>query len=109
MDGGKSPQELAAVSIYRNIKKEPVLITLHTQDWCCYPLSQGTVYSVNLYKIKKTDSKITLIDITRDLGEESSGLDGENDIGEKLIFKYKNISSIKKCLDKNYKFLYVSC
>ena len=103
MDGGKSPQKLIAVCIYNKINKDPVLITLHSQYWCCYPLSEGTIYSVNLYKIKKSDSSFKIIDITSSLGTGEQGLDGQNDVGENFVFKLKDIASIKKWLDKNYK------
>ena len=103
MDGGKNRQELIAVSIYKKINKEPILITLHKQYWCCYPLAEGNSYTVNLYKIKKTDSNFNIIDITKLLGTEDQGLDGQNDIGENFVFKLKDIASTKKWLDKNYK------
>ncbi|MEQ1189160.1 MULTISPECIES: hypothetical protein [Acinetobacter] len=101
MDGGDNPQKLAAVSVYKKKNSEPILITLHTQKWCCYPSPQGTVYSVDLYKIKKINNNIKIDSITNILGENSSGLDGVSD--EYLSFKFKDIASIKKWLEKNYK------
>ncbi|MEB5477120.1 hypothetical protein I2F25_08720 [Acinetobacter pollinis] len=99
MDGGSWPQELAAVSIYK--AKKPVLITLHTQKWCCYPSPEGIVYSIDLYNIIKLNNGFKIMPVTQILGDNSSGLDGTSD--EVMHFKLKDISSIKKWLDKNYK------
>ena len=98
MDGGKWPQKLEAVSIYKN--KVPVLITLHTQYWDT-PTVNGITYSVNLYKILNSSDGVRLIDISKILGQDQSGLDGVSD--NYMHFKFKNISSIKKWLDINYK------
>lgn len=98
MDGGKWPQKLEAVSIYKN--KVPVLITLHTQYWDT-PTVNGITYSVNLYKILNSSDGVRLIDISKILGQDQSGLDGVSD--NYMYFKFKNISSIKKWLDINYK------
>lgn len=102
MDGGESPQKLAAVSIYKNKKNSgPILITLHTQKWCCYPSPEGIVYSIDLYSIKKTKNNVMIEPITNILGKNSSGLDGVSD--DYMYFKLKDIASIKKWLDQNYK------
>jgi len=100
MDGGKWPQELAAISIYKNRKKNPILITLHTQNWDT-PTINGVTYSINLYEIINSNGQVKLIDISRTLGDNQHGLDGESD--QKMVFKLKNIFLIKKWLDEKYK------
>lgn len=99
MVGNGSGVGLKAVSIYRK-SKDPILITLYAENYCCYPKPSGTLYTVELHKIIKKDKKIILKSITNILGENSSGLEGVSD--DYLYFKLKNISSIKKWLDKNY-------
>ncbi|MEB5477121.1 hypothetical protein [Acinetobacter pollinis] len=99
LDIGKWIPKLAAVSIYNN-SSSPVLITIHTQYWDT-PTISGTSYDINLYKIININGKVQLIDISKILGEDQSGLDGTSD--EVMHFKLKDISSIKKWLDKNYK------
>ncbi|ENW94197.1 hypothetical protein [Acinetobacter dispersus] len=100
MDGGKWPQKLEAVSIYKQKNKVPVLITLHTQRWDT-PTINGVTYSINLYKIINNNEGVNLIDISKILGEDKSGLDGVSD--DYMHFKFKDINSIKEWLDKNYK------
>lgn len=99
MIGNGSGVGLKAVSIYRK-SKDPILITLYAENYCCYPKPSGTLYTVELHKIIKIDKKIILKSITDILGENSSGLEGVSD--DYLYFKLKNISSIEKWLDKNY-------
>lgn len=97
--GNGSGVQLKAVSIYRK-SKDPILITLYAENYCCYPKPSGTLYTIELHKIIKKDEKIILKSITNILGDKSSGLEGVSD--DYLYFKLKNISSIKKWLDKNY-------
>ena len=101
MDGGEWPQKLEAVSIYRKKNKPPILITLHTQKWCCYPSPEGEVYSIDLYEITRDKNSFKLKDIGSILGDDQGGLDGVSD--DYMHFKLKNIALIKKWLDKNYK------
>lgn len=100
LDVGKWIPELAAVSVYKKSGKPPLLITIHTQDWDT-PTISGVSYDINLYKIINDKGNISLVDISKKLGDNQSGLDGESD--QKMVFKLKNISLIKKWLDKNYK------
>lgn len=97
--GNGSGVELKAVSIYRK-SKEPILITLYTENYCCYPQPSGILYTVELHKITKKDKKIVLKSITNILGDNSSGLEGVSD--DYLHYELKNISLIKEWLDKNY-------
>lgn len=99
-DGGKWPQKLEAVSIYKQKNKAPILITLHTQRWDT-PTISGVTYSVNLYQIINNNEGVKLIDISKNLGDDQSGLDGVLD--DYMHFKFKDIASIKRWLDKNYK------
>ncbi|WP_241527911.1 hypothetical protein [Acinetobacter proteolyticus] len=100
VNGGKWPQKLEAVSIYKQKNKAPILITLHTQRWDT-PTIGGVTYSINLYQIINNNEGVKLIDISKNLGNDQSGLDGISD--EYMHFKFKDIASIKKWLDKNYK------
>ena len=100
LDAGKWMPKLAAVSIYNKTGKSPLLITIHTQDWDT-PTISGVSYSIDLYEVVYKNGEIKLIDISKILGENRSGLDGESD--QKMVFKLKNITSIKKWLNKNYK------
>ena len=99
VDGGKWPQKLEAVSVYKQKNKPPVLITLHTQRWDT-PTINGLTYSVNLYKITNNKDGVELLDISTILGNDQSGLEGVSD--DYMHFKFKDIASIKKWLDKNY-------
>jgi hypothetical protein len=99
-DGGKWPQKLEAVSIYKQKNKAPILITLHTQRWDT-PTISGVTYSVNLYQIINNNEGVKLIDISKNLGDDQSGLDGVSD--DYMHFKFKDVATIKKWLDKNYK------
>ncbi|EPF70954.1 hypothetical protein [Acinetobacter rudis] len=100
LDVGKWIPKLEAVSVYKKLGKSPLLITIHTQYWDT-PTISGISYDINLYEILNKDGEIKLIDITEKLGGNQSGLDGESD--QKMTFKLKDIASIKKWLDKNYK------
>lgn len=100
VDGGNWPQKLEAVSIYKQKNKAPILITLHTQRWDT-PTISGVTYSVKLYQIINNNEGVKLIDISKNLGDDQSGLDGVSD--DYMHFKFKDIASIKKWLDKNYK------
>ena len=73
----------------------------YSEKYCCYPQPAGTLYTVNLYEIHKNNNKISVKSITDILGDNSSGLDGVSD--DYMKFSLKNIASIKKWLDKNYK------
>lgn len=100
IDAGKWMPKLAAVSIYKKTGKLPLLITIHTQDWDT-PTISGVSYNIDLYELIEKNGKIKLVDISKILGENKSGLDGESD--QKMTFKLKDIASIKKWLDKNYR------
>lgn len=79
------------------------MITLHSESICCYPRPEGKSYSIDLYKVIKSNEKIKLTPYTGILGDNKYGFDGRNDVKEKVNFKLKDIASIKKWLDKNYK------
>ncbi|WP_425918293.1 hypothetical protein [Acinetobacter sp. TSRC1-2] len=97
----KDNPKLLAVSIYKSkIKKAPVLITLNAAYHCCTPQMEGYVYTVNLYQINP-NNHISLKNITNILGENSEGFEGESE--GRVYYKYKDIASIKKWLEKNYK------
>jgi hypothetical protein len=92
--------KLIAVRVYKKINRPPILIEPYSEKYCCYPQPTGTLYTINLYEIYK-NNKISVKSITDILGSNSSGLDGVSD--EYMKFNLKNIASIKKWLDKNYK------
>ncbi len=96
----KESPKLLAVSIYKsNKRKPPILITLKSSYYCCTPQIEGEIYQVNLYQISKNKT-LNLENITNILGSNAEGFEG---IAEgKVYYKYKNISEIKKWLDKNY-------
>ncbi len=96
----KESPKLLAVSIYKsNKRKPPILITLNSSYYCCTPQIEGEIYQVNLYQISK-NKILNLKNITNILGGSAEGFEG---IAEgKVYYKYKNISEIKKWLDKNY-------
>ncbi|MDS7956979.1 MULTISPECIES: hypothetical protein [unclassified Acinetobacter] len=96
----KESPKLLAVSIYKsNKRKPPILITLNSSYYCCTPQIEGELYQVNLYQISKNKT-LNLKNITNILGNNAEGFEG---IAEgKVYYKYKNISEIKKWLDKNY-------
>ncbi|SPL71878.1 hypothetical protein [Acinetobacter stercoris] len=98
----KEIPEVKAVSIYRSkSSKTPILITINSAYYCCTPQMEGNNYNVNLYEIKKINHKLTLKDITKILGEDSEGFEG---LAEgRIHYKFKDILSIKKWLDINYK------
>lgn len=77
-----------------------MLITLHTQVWDS-PTVNGILYNVNLYEIYLTGKRVRLVDVSNILGNSQSGLEGVSD--DYMHFKFKDIASIKKWLDKNYK------
>ncbi|WP_213073444.1 hypothetical protein [Acinetobacter pittii] len=96
----KESPKLLAVSIYKsNKRKPPILITLNSSYYCCTPQIEGEIYQVNLYQISRNKT-LNLKNITNILGSNAEGFEG---IAEgKVYYKYKNISEIKKWLDKNY-------
>lgn len=94
---------LEAVSVFKKGKLPPLLITLHSEYVCCYPRPEGKSYAIDLYKIIKDGGKFKINSYTSILGENNYGFDGQNDVREKVHFKLKDIASIKKWLDKNYK------
>ena len=49
--------ELIAVSLYKKNSKPPVLITLYSETYCCYPQPSGKLYTVDLYEIEKKRKK----------------------------------------------------
>lgn len=100
---GYNPPILEAVSIFKKNDLPPLLITLHSEYVCCYPRPEGKSYYVDLYQVIRSNNKFELKPYTSILGDNHYGFDGKNDIRQKVKFKYKNISLIKKWLDKNYK------
>lgn len=107
-DGGYNYPKVEAVSIYKptDKTKAPIMIVLHGQYDCCYPRPSGTLYTVKLYKIIKEANSMQAIDYTHILGKDDYGKDygfeGQDDIGEKVTYQFKDISSIKKWLKSNY-------
>ena len=100
-DGSRDDPKQLAVSIYHPIgNRKPLLITLHGQYDCCYPHPEGTTYYIDIFKLNRNG---TVNKISNILGKNVSGYDGQNDIKEKSFFSLKDIASIKKWLDKNYK------
>ncbi|MGN5762811.1 hypothetical protein ACNQO6_00475 [Acinetobacter calcoaceticus] len=97
---GKWLPKLEAVSVYKKDNQRPLLITLHTQVWDS-PIVNGILYNVNLYEIYLTGKRVRLVDVSNILGNSQSGLEGVSD--DYMHFKFKDIASIKKWLDKNYK------
>lgn len=98
----KEDPKLLAVSLYKSKNnKTPVLITLHSSYHCCTPQLEGNIYKVNLYQMNKINNDIKLKDITQILGDHSEGFEGLSE--GRVFYKFKNIASIKKWLDKNYK------
>lgn len=96
------PPKLLAVSIYKSkSKKPPILIVLNTAYHCCTPQMEGDLYKVNLYQVNKKNSALSLKDVTSIFGKNSDGFDGQSE--GKIFYKYKDIASIKKWLEKNYK------
>lgn len=95
--------KVIAVSIYSpNISKNPLLISITSAYFCCTPQIEGYSYQVNIYEIKKQGERIALKDIAKKLlKDNTSGFEGKTDVVS--YYKYKNIASIKKWLDKNYK------
>lgn len=97
--------KIVAVSIYKpknKISKNPLLISIASAYFCCTPQIEGYSYQVNIYEVKKQGNNVVLKDISKKLlKEDASGFDGQTD-GE-TYYKYKDITSIKKWLDKNYK------
>lgn len=95
--------KVIAVSTYKpKTNRNPLLISITSAYFCCTPQVEGYSYQVNIYEIKKQDESVILNDIAKKLlNENASGFDGKTDV--KAYYKYKNIASIKKWLDKNYK------
>jgi len=95
----KESPKLLAVSVYRpKIKKILLLITLHTSYYCCTPQIEGSSYEVNLYQIEKN---MKLTELTSLLGDDAEGFEGQ--VEGRVNYKFKDIASIKRWLDKNYK------
>ncbi|MCU4390735.1 hypothetical protein KTH73_08365 [Acinetobacter courvalinii] len=95
----KESPKLLAVSIYQpKTKKTPLLITLHTSYYCCTPQIEGSSYEVNLYQI---DKNMKLTELTGLLDEDSLGFEGQ--VEGRVYYRFKDIASIKRWLDKNYK------
>lgn len=97
----KDDPELLAISIYKKKNIPPLLITLHSSYHCCIPQLEGSLYKVNFYEISKNNKSISLNDVTYKFGSNSDGFDGFSE--GRVSYKYKNISSIKSWLEKNYK------
>lgn len=100
IDGGQGVK-LIAVSLYKRKVKNPILISIYSEKYCCYPKPTGDFYTVELHEFVKIKNSIELKSITHILGDDTSGLNGVFD--DYLTFKFKDISSVKKWLDKNYK------
>lgn len=98
----KEEPKVVAVSIYKSKRNNPLLISISTAFFCCTPQIEGYSYEVKIYEIKKQNDGMILKDITQKLlKDDDSGFEGKTD--ERIYYKYKNIASIKKWLDKNYK------
>ncbi|MDF2535970.1 MAG: hypothetical protein K0R18_2129 [Bacillales bacterium] len=96
----KESPKLLAVSIYKsNKRKPPILITINSAYYCCTPQIEGEMYQVNLYQISE-NKILNLKNITNILGSNAEGFEGNAE--GKIYYKYKNISEIKKWLNKNY-------
>lgn len=93
---------LEGVSIYKKEKRPPLLITLHSEYICCYPKPEGKSYLIDIYQITKRGNGFFVKPFTESLGIERYGFDGKNNVRQRSIFKYKNIASIKRWLDKHY-------
>lgn len=95
--------KVIAVSIYKpKTNKNPLLVSITSAYFCCTPQIEGYSYQVNIYEIKKQRESVILTDITKKLFKDNvSGFEGNTDV--KTYYKYKNISLIKKWLDKNYR------
>ncbi len=91
---------LEAVSVYKDNRHPPLLITLFSEEFCCYPELDGKDYTIYLYKIyqNKENGELKLIPSDHILGENASGFNGISD--HKIKFKLKNIREIKKYLNK---------
>ena len=91
---------LEAVSMYKDNRHPPLLITLFSEEFCCYPQLDGKDYTIYLYKIyqNKENGELKLIPSDHILGENASGFNGISD--HKIKFKLKNIREIKKYLNK---------
>lgn len=91
---------LEAVSVYKDNRHPPLLITLFSEEFCCYPQLDGKDYTIYLYKIyqNKENGELKLIPSDHILGENASGFNGISD--HKIKFKLKNIREIKKYLNK---------
>lgn len=91
---------LEAVSVYKDNRHPPLLITLFSEEFCCYPQLEGKDYTIHLYKIYKGEenSELQLTSVDHILGKNVSGYDGGTDV--KTKFKLKNIRKIKKYLNK---------
>lgn len=91
---------LEAVSVYQDNRHPPLLITLFSEEFCCYPQLDGKDYTIYLYKIyqNKENGELKLIPSDHILGENASGFNGISD--HKIKFKLKNIREIKKYLNK---------
>ncbi|MDR2061949.1 MAG: hypothetical protein LBQ29_11200, partial [Acinetobacter sp.] len=94
----ESPKTLA-VSVYKpKLKRPPLIITINTSYYCCTPQLEGNLYKVNIYQINE---KMKLTELTSLLGDKSEGFEGKAE--GQVYYRFKNIYSIKKWLDKNYK------
>ena len=91
---------LEAVSVYKDNRHPSLLITLFSEEFCCYPQLDGKDYTIYLYKIyqNKENGELKLIPSDHILGENASGFNGISD--HKIKFKLKNIREIKKYLNK---------
>lgn len=100
---GYDAPNLKAVSIFNKDHLPPLLILLHSERICCYPSPEGETYAIDLYKTIKSKNTIQLQPYTTLLAKNSYGFEGQNNVREKVHFKFKDIASIKKWLEKNYK------
>lgn len=99
---GKEEPKLLAVSIYRNsLNKKKLLITIQSSYYCCSPQIEGNAYQINLYEVMQKNDVLSLKDVTPILGDKFEGFDGQSE--GRVFYEFKDINSIKKWLDTNYK------
>ncbi|MDQ8934730.1 hypothetical protein [Acinetobacter rudis] len=98
----KEEPKIRAVSVYHSKnKKDPLLILIISSYFCCTPQLEGYAYKVGIYRFSLKNNDISIEDVTSQVfGKRASGFEGKLD--RTLNFKYKNIASIKRWLDKHY-------
>lgn len=98
----KEEPKLLAVSIYKSKNNNPpVLIVINNSYYCCAPQLEGIFYKINLFQVVGNSNNFILKDVTNIFGENSEGFVSKKHSNN--IYKYQNISSVKRWLEKNYK------